>query len=418
MQPPSYDIAEREARLAGMKRVALGLLLAMLALYVVTGLYEATYPWLSYVRAFAEAATVGALADWFAVTALFRHPMGLPIPHTAIVQTRKDDFGETLSRFVAENFLVGDALKPRLRNIRFADAFAQWIAQPNNARRLADDLAGVLTQMLSLSDNRSLRNGVKSSLREFVAGIRLSPLFGNVLEFLLLKDPDQTLVNQLIALARDQLYDNQDRLRESLSERTPWWIPGFVDRRIVERIVNELDDFLTETEDEEEAETKARLVEMIERMIDSLKTDEHLIERGEELKLRLLERPELMRYVSQAVNDLGAYLETAAADADSPLRQRLNAAIENMGQRLLADETLCDDIDRSCREALLHIVERHREAISGILSETVRHWDAEATANRIELAVGRDLQFIRINGTVVGGLVGLTLHTIWHLTAG
>ena len=221
MQPPRYNVAEREARLAGMKRVALALLLAMLLVYVLTGLYETTYPWLSYIRAFAEAATVGALADWFAVTALFRHPMGIPIPHTAIVQTRKQDLGATLSRFVAENFLVGDALRPRLESIHFADAFAQWIALPQNARRLSDDIAGVLTQVLSLSDNRSLRNGVKASLRDFVAGIQLSPLAGSLLEFLLLKDPDQTLVNQVIALARNQLYDNQDRLRESLSERTP-----------------------------------------------------------------------------------------------------------------------------------------------------------------------------------------------------
>ena len=418
MQPPRYNVAEREARLAGMKRVALALLVAMLVLYVVAGLYQPAYGWLSYVRAFAEAATVGALADWFAVTALFRHPMGIPIPHTAIVQTRKDDLGATLSRFVSENFLVGEALKPRLESIRFADAFAQWISRPENARRLADDVASVLTQALTLSDNRSLRNGVKDSLREFVAGIQLAPLFGNVLEFILLKDPEQTLVNQLIELARDQLYDNQDRLRESLSERTPWWMPGFVDRRIVERIVAELDDFLTESEGEEEAETRARLVEMIQKMITALKTDQHLIERGEEMKLRLLERPELMRYVSQAVNDLGSYLETAAADPDSSLRQRLNSAMESMGHRLIADESLSRDIDRSCREAVLYIVDRHRESIAGIISETISHWDAGATAERIELAVGRDLQFIRINGTVVGGLVGLTLHTLWQLFHG
>ncbi|MEO1034500.1 MAG: DUF445 domain-containing protein [Pseudomonadota bacterium] len=415
MQPPSYNIAEREARLAGMKRVALSLLLAMLALYVVTGLYEAMYPWLSYVRAFAEAATVGALADWFAVTALFRHPMGIPIPHTAIVQQRKDELGATLARFVAENFLVIDALRPRLEAIRFADAFAKWVSQEQNARRLADDIAGVLSQVLTLSDNRSLRNGVKAGLRDFISGLRLSPLFGQLLEFVLLKDPDQTLVNQLITLARDQLYDNQDKLRESLSERTPWWIPGFVDRRIVERIVNELDEFLTESEDENEDETKARLVEMLERMIEALKTDEHLIERGEELKEKLLERPELMRYVSRAVNELGAYLDNSLADPESAMRQRLNGAMQGMGERLLADETLCNDVDKSCRETLLYIVDHHRASISSIISETIRHWDADATAKRIELAVGRDLQFIRINGTVVGGMVGLVLHTIWQL---
>ena len=157
---------------------------------------------------------------------------------------------------------------------------------------------------------------------------------------------------------------------------------------------------------------------MIERLVESLKTDEQLIERGEALKERLLERPELMRYVSQAVNDLGAYLEKAAADPDSALRQRLNVVMQNTGDRLKSDPALCADIDRSCREALVHIVDHHRESIAGIISETIRHWDADATARRIELAVGRDLQFIRINGTVVGGLVGLALHTVWQLTSG
>ncbi|MEM1262404.1 MAG: DUF445 domain-containing protein [Pseudomonadota bacterium] len=418
MQPPSYNVAEREARLAGMKRVALALLLLMLAVYVVTGIYELTYPWLSYVRAFAEAATVGALADWFAVTALFRHPLGLPIPHTAIVQRRKNDLGQTLARFVSENFLVVEALRPRLDQIRFADAFAAWLAKPANATRLSDDVAGILAQVLTLSDNRSLRNGVKAGLADFVAGIRLSPLIAQVLEFLLLKDPEQTLINQLITVVREQLNDNQDKLRESLSERTPWWIPGFVDRRIVERIVSELDDFLTEADGEEEAETKARLVEMLERLIASLKEDEHLIERGESLKARLMDRPELARYISQAVNDLGSYLDSALADPKSALRQRLNTAMQGMGERLLGDTELCNDIDNSCREALLYIVDGHRASIASIISETIEHWDADATAQRIELAVGRDLQFIRINGTLVGGLVGLVLHTLWSLTHG
>ncbi|MEM8981575.1 MAG: DUF445 domain-containing protein [Pseudomonadota bacterium] len=418
MQPPSYNVAEREARLAGMKRLALALLLLMLATYIVTGIYEITYPWLSYVRAFAEAATVGALADWFAVTALFRHPLGLPIPHTAIVQRRKDDLGQTLARFVSDNFLVVDALRPRLATIRFADAFAAWLAKPANATRLSDDVAGILAQVVTLSDNRSLRNGVKAGLADFVAGIKLSPLIAQVLEFLLLKDPEQTLVNQLILVVREQLNDNQDKLRESLSERTPWWIPGFVDRRIVERIVSELDDFLTETDGEEEAATKARLVEMLERLIVSLKEDEHLIERGESLKARLMERPELARYISQAVNDLGSYLDTALNDPESALRQRLNTAMQGMGERLLGDAELCSDIDNSCREALLYIVDGHRSSIAGIISETISHWDAEATAQRIELAVGRDLQFIRINGTLVGGLVGLSLHTVWNLIHG
>ncbi len=405
---------ERAARLNRMKRLALALLVAMFGLYIVAGIYEDQHAVLPYIRAFAEAATVGALADWFAVTALFRHPLGIPIPHTAIIQRRKNDIGETLSRFVAENFLVTQALAPRLNEIQFSGLLSKWLSKPANARRLTQDLAGVLTRVVTVTDNRALRDAGKQSLRNLLGRSQLTPLFGELLELLLLKDPEQTLVNGLLSVARRQLDDNRLTLQETLSDRTPWWLPRFVDRRIFDRLIDELDAFLATSRDADDDTARAQLIELLGAMITALKTDEALIERGEALKEKILEHPWLQQFLSGIVNDFSHWLTAALEDPESDLRRHFSNALEALGERLSNDESLQQDLDSSCREALLYVVERYNDSIAGIISETVKNWDAEATALRIEQQVGRDLQFIRINGTIVGGLVGLTLHVLWQ----
>lgn len=404
---------ERARRLARMKALALGLLVFMFALYLLTGFYEAHYPGLSYLRAFAEAATVGALADWFAVTALFRHPLGIPIPHTAIIQRRKDDIGQTLSRFVADNFLVPEALAPRLERVPFAGSLSNWMQRPANADRLAADLAGVLRRVLSFTDNRALRDLTKESLRNLLDKARLTPMFGQLLEFLLLKDPDQTLVNGLLVLARRQLANNRQSLQQSLSDRTPWWLPRFVDRRIFDRLVDELDQYLADTRHKDDDAAKEQLLELLNGLVVALKTDPVLIQRGEDLKEQVLEHPWLLQHLSRLINDFSAWLSDNLDDPNSDLRQRLVDGVSVLGQRLESDEALKLDLDKSCRDTVLYVVQRYNDSIASVISETVKNWDAQATAERIELQVGRDLQFIRINGTLVGGLVGLSLHLIW-----
>ncbi|MEM7276492.1 MAG: DUF445 domain-containing protein [Pseudomonadota bacterium] len=404
---------ERAQRLARMKALALALLVFMFALYLLTGFYEVRYPGLSYVRAFAEAATVGALADWFAVTALFRHPLGIPIPHTAIIQRRKDDIGRTLSRFVADNFLVPDALAPRLERVPFASSLSSWMQRPDNADRLAADLAGVLRRVLSFTDNRALRDLTKESLRSLLDKARLTPLFGQLLEFLLLKDPDQALVNGLLVLARKQLANNRQSLQQSLSDRTPWWLPRFVDRRIFDRLVDELDQYLADTRHKDDDAAKEQLLELLQGLITALKTDPALIQRGEDLKAQVLEHPWLQQHLSKLINDFSSWLSDNLDDPSSDLRQRLVDGVSVLGQRLESDEALKLDLDKSCRDTVLYVVQRYNDSIASVISETVKNWDAQATAERIELQVGRDLQFIRINGTLVGGFVGLSLHLIW-----
>jgi len=407
--------ALRAERLRRMKRVAAGLLVAMLALYVVTGLGEEHYPWLGYVRAFAEAATVGALADWFAVTALFRHPLGLPIPHTAIISRRKDDIGASLAGFVETHFLTAEALAPRLENADFAQGMGRWLASPGNADRLTQDLSVILGRVLASTDNRLLRDLVKSNLQRALSETPLTPTVGQLLDLLLLQDPDQTVINGLVGLARSQLDENRLQLRQHIGERTPWWLPNFVDEQIYRRMVAEIEEVLTGiSTSDTDTEARQRLRRTLEELVVSLKSDEALIERGEEIKHRLLKHPSLKRYLSSVVADVNRFLEEEAADPDSGMRRRIAESLAGAGDTLELNPGLREELDSWFRDTLLYMVTRYRTNISSIISETIAGWDAEATARRIELHVGRDLQFIRINGTLVGGLVGLTLYTLWQ----
>lgn len=408
---------EKARRLARMKRVATALLIAMAALYVLAGYYEPERSWLGYVRAFAEAAMIGALADWFAVTALFRHPLGLPVPHTAIIPKRKDEIGQSLANFVEENFLTVEALAPRLADMDFAEGLGRWIARPGNAERITEDVAVFLRRMLVAVDNRALRELIRDNLREAVGELRVTPFVGQVLEILLLDDPNQTVLNALVRFARGQLDENRGRLRTSIAKRTPRWLPKFVDKRIYERIVTELEELLEGVVAHDDGITKARFREIVEQIVHALKHEDALIERGEILKQDLLSHPELQRYLAGMMADVNAYLSRQAAEPDSALRRRIAAALADLGHALAERPELKRELNAWLRDTLLYVVTRYSTPIGSIVSETVKGWDAKETSARVELQVGRDLQFIRINGTLVGGLVGLALYTTWQAFA-
>ncbi|MEL7297295.1 MAG: DUF445 domain-containing protein [Pseudomonadota bacterium] len=404
----------RARRLRRMKWFAHLLLLTMLAIYIVAGLLQPTYPWLGYVRAFAEAGTVGALADWFAVTALFREPMGLPIPHTAIIKRRKDDIGETLADFIGTHFLSREALLPRLQNIDIVGVTADWLSRGDNAARLTEDVATMLRRVVRTGDNTALRALVKDNLRGTLNDMQITPLLGQLLELLVVNDPDDTLLTGIVELARQQFDDNRVGLRSTVGERTPWWIPGFVDEQIYRRLVNEVEEALADDDSQGEQRAREHLRRVLTDVVDALKNDEELIERGERLKSDLLEHPQLARYLSAVVNDISSFLLREAQDPESSFRQRLTGALVGLGDSMAKEPELRNEINTSLRDAGLYTITRYRDQITRVVSETVRNWDADTAADLIEQRVGRDLQFIRINGTLVGGLAGLTLYTLWH----
>ncbi len=408
---------EKIRRLNAMKRLATGLLLLMAVVFVVAHKAQESYAWLSYVSAFAEAAMIGALADWFAVTALFHHPMGLPIPHTAIIARRKDEIGESLAGFVRDNFLVEDALQPRMRGIDFAIRVGGWMSQADNARRLAGDAGAFARWFLDVFDSTALRHFLRENLQLTMRQVQITPLVGRSLDLLTTGDHHQELMNALTAVARRQLEQNKDRIRERIKTRSPWWLPKFVDQEIYDKLVTEFEDLLDRVGDDSENEARQNFNEEVTRFLDALKNDPEVIARGERLKDELLSHPEIQQYFFDIWNEISVFLSRESADPNSRIRRKIETGIMQFGEALLHSPEMQKQVNDWISDVVLYVVGHYRDEISAVISDTVKRWDAEATSQRIEIQVGRDLQFIRINGTMVGGMVGLLIHTVIQVFA-
>jgi uncharacterized membrane-anchored protein YjiN (DUF445 family) len=404
-----------EHRHRDLQRLALGLLALMCLVFVATHVYAPGGVWLGYVRAFSEAAMVGAIADWFAVTALFRHPLGLPIPHTAIVPRRKDQIGASLARFVRDHFLNRDALAPRLERIDFAAGVARWLALPQNARRLSADAAAFWAWLLGAADDKALRALLSENLHLGLSELKVTPLLGRLLDLLASADRHQVLMDEAVRIAREQLDENRYAIRMRIEEQSPWWLPGFVDEELYERIVTEIERFLDGVGTDAAHPARQRFNEGARAFIERLKSDAELIARGEALKQELLAHPAVQGYLGNLWERISGYLLGETAKEDSELKRRLERGLAGFGEALLGNEPMRVQINGWLGDAIVHVVSNYRDDMAGIIEETVRAWDARDAARRIELQVGRDLQFIRINGTLVGGLAGLVIHALVRL---
>ncbi|NND60065.1 MAG: DUF445 family protein [Gammaproteobacteria bacterium] len=414
MQPGLRE-QEQQRRLRRMKMLATGLLVLMAVVFVLAHLGYDQYPLLGYVRAFAEAAMIGALADWFAVTALFRHPLGIPIPHTAIIPRQKERIGESLANFVRDNFLTPEALRPRLEGTDFAATIGAWISQPENAKKVTHDVAGILNWLLQTVDSDALRDLVRRNLHRSLREVTVAPLIGRVLDLLVRSDHHQQLMDAAVGAARQTLEDNRFAIRMKIRTESPWWIPKFVDEEIYDKIVSEMEGALNRIGTDENHSARMQFNEKVQAFIERLRHDPELIERGEELKDELLDHPAVQRYLADVWLHLSAYLRDQTGDPDSQFLQRISNALVRLGETVSEDPQLSAEINRWTTDALQYLVSQYRTSIANVITETVRGWDPELTARRVELQVGRDLQFIRINGTLVGGLAGLTIYSLIQL---
>lgn len=410
--------AERRARLNRMKAFATALLVLMAVLFVVTKIYEPLHPAIGYARAFSEAAMIGALADWFAVTALFRHPLGLPIPHTAIVRRRKNEIGRSLARFVRDHFLVREAVVARLSRADFASRMGRWLEREENAEALTRDAGRLVGWLLDAVDSQALRDSVRAELGEALSRAPATPAMGALLNTLVADRHAQQLLDVVVRSVREVIVANQDRIRARIDEESPWWLPRFVDEQIFEKIVAEIMSWLDRIGDDGDTEARQRFLEHVGELVERLKTDEALIARGEALKAELLAHPAVRDYVEQLWLKLRMELAAQARNPDSALRRRLLVSLADLGKALRRDPDLAQRVNAWLTDAVIYLVENYREQIAGVVSDTVEGWDADETARRVELNIGRDLQFIRINGTLVGGLVGVTIHTVWTVFVG
>jgi uncharacterized membrane-anchored protein YjiN (DUF445 family) len=402
----------RGAQLVVAKRRATGLLAGVTAVFVVSTVLIHHGAWLAWVQATAVASMVGGLADWFAVTALFRRPLGLPIPHTAIVVERKDRFAETLGSFVQESFLSPDAVVDRLRTAGAVDRVALWLATPANAAGLAAQAADAVVGMADLLRDDDVHEVLMDFLHARLDRVALAPLAGRLLGRLTRDGLHQPTVDAALAGLGRALRERGPELHRRLGDRSPWWLPGPVEDRIVSRMLDRTSTVLAEMAADRTHPLRHQLDEGLIALARNLETSPDLRRRGEELKAELLSQPEVRALAATLWADTKQQLRAQAADPESELRRRLAAAIAHGGSRLHDDPRLAATAQRSVEMTARTVLGRFATELAGLVSGTFARWNAEDTSRRLELLLGPDLQYIRINGTLVGALAGLSLHLV------
>jgi uncharacterized membrane-anchored protein YjiN (DUF445 family) len=409
------DDAERQDRLDAMKRRATGLLAAAAGVFVAATALEARYPWLGYVRATAEASLVGGLADWFAVTALFRHPLGLPIPHTAIVATRKERIGRVLATFVQSHFLSRDVIGAKVRSLHPAERVARWLSQIENTRQIAQQVAsGVAKTLETLPDDEVgtlVRQGVTAQLR----AVRAAPALGQTLQLVLAGNRHQELLNEAVHLAAQAVHDNRELIREQVRSESPWWVPGVVDDLLYQRIVAAFETMLRNIGSDPLHPLRATFDSALRDFVDRLEHSPEAIARAEEIKEAWLADPAVGALSGRLWETMRGAIGRYATRAEGAAPGPLESGIAAFGAALVTNERLLTQINDLVVDTVASVVEQYRPEIGDFIAQTVAGWDPAATSRRFELAVGRDLQFVRINGTLVGGLVGLGIYTISRL---
>ena len=415
---PSPDL-EAKLRLRRMRVIATLLLVAMAVALLASNVLLERWPWLGALRAFSEAALIGGLADWFAVTALFRRPLGLPIPHTAIVPTRKNEIGRALARFIRDNFLVREAIERRLDRADLAERLGAWLAKDENAARVTRDSSAALDWLLRASDGEELRNALGASLRGALdavpVGVGLAALLEVLLDVLLSGEHSQALIDKLVALARAQLENQRVLIRVRIHERSPWWLPKFVDQQIFDELVGGLEQILEAIARDPRHPARTEIAAALRSLRDSLASDPALVARSRTLQSEVIDHPAIRAYAHDLWQRLDADLHAALQDPGSTLRLGVEREIRDIGTALASDPAVAATLNTWLEQLLLYLVENYRDPLSEIVSETIEQWDPDATSRRIELSIGTDLQYIRVNGTLVGGFVGLLLYLGWHL---
>jgi uncharacterized membrane-anchored protein YjiN (DUF445 family) len=399
-----------------MKRLATGLFLLAAAVFLACVLIGSDAgAWVGYVRATAEASMVGALADWFAVTALFRHPMGLPIPHTAIIPRKKDQIGASLGTFVQENFLTRAVVEDKLTTIDVPGRLGDFLAAPGRAERLAGDASAALTALTDLLRDEDVQPAVAGLVDRKLHETPAAPILARVLELVVDGDRHQEVLSVALRGLARFLEENRVVFRAQLGDASPAWVPDWVDDRVFTRAFNGVQLFLEEVGADPQHELRRAYEARLRTYIQALRTDPSTAGRVEELKKELLEHPAVRQWSASLWTNAKNAVLTAAADPESELRARVTGMIGDLARLLQTDPKVRELVQRHTHTVAGYLVERFAGDVADLVGSTVQRWDTEETSHRIELQVGRDLQWIRVNGTVVGGLAGLVIYTVAQL---
>ncbi|MCW0182381.1 MAG: DUF445 domain-containing protein [Zavarzinia sp.] len=410
-QPIPLSDDEKAAALRRMKIMAGSMILVMAAIFLASRFLAPILPWIEIPGAFAEAALVGGLADWFAVTALFRHPMGIPIPHTAIVPRNQARIGSTLGRFVANNFLKPEEVTAKLRQIDLPRIIADWLDKPENRQRAAERMAKSVPGILNALDDEDVGRFLQTNLSARVKDIGVAPILGQIVQLLTNEGHHQRLLDELLERAARLVHDNKELIEKRVDEQLPRWLPKAVDRAVYQKVLAALDSTLEEIRNPE-GPWRQQFDEATKAFVHELRTSPEMRAKGEEILHRLLGNDTLKQYFRDIARSLKERIQRDAMAEDSGLRRQIDSAMRVYGETLTRDPAIRETLQHWIEQAVNSTVVGRREQIGEWIGSIVQKWDPDTIVTKLETQVGRDLQFIRINGTVVGGLIGLGLYLV------
>nr|WP_080793222.1 DUF445 domain-containing protein [Corynebacterium pacaense] len=420
---PSPEVeAQRRRDLRRHKAVATGLLIFAAVVYLLCRFVETregeTATWVGFLRAAAEAGMIGGLADWFAVTALFRYPMGLKIPHTAIIRRKKDQLGEALSGFVGENFLNAPLITEKVRQAKIPDRLGEWLSQPSNGEKVSREAGKLTANVIRAIDPKDAEAVINSALIEKLAEPEWGPPAGRLLEQLIAEGKAEPVVQELSVWLHRKALGSEELITRLLNERRPIWAPKFINELVGDKVYRELIQFTEAVAEDPDHEARQAVRRFLGQLATDLQHDSKMIARVEEVKADVMGSEAIARVAPTVWVSASTSLIDATSNPESILRRKIAELSVTWGGRLLDDAGLRASLDKRITGAAAFLADNYAPEVTGIISETIERWDADEASDKIELMVGKDLQYIRLNGTIVGALAGLAIYTVSHLMFG
>ena len=405
---------EKKIQLRKYKMFATGLFVLMAVLFVVMTILEKKNPahWIGYIRAFSEAAMVGALADWFAVTALFNYPLGIKIPHTNLIENSKERIGDNLGNFVVENFLSPQNIRPYIQKIKISNFVGDWLSKERNQEILMKEVSNIVLDILNKLDDAVVVAFIGKKAKEMSDDLKINQIIGNGLEYILDKKDHQRFITSLSKQIKDYVLNNQEMVKERVKSESYFLIPKFVDNGIAEKITKGLSTYFEEVELDENHSLRNEITQKLYSFSKEIQTEEKWVEEFRSIKNDFLKEEKIQQYSTDIWNSIKKSLFTELEENQSSLKNYIRKNLAELSQNLKTDEVLQNKIDHWVQATAYKYILKNTHQFGALISSTVGNWEGKELSAKMELEVGKDLQFIRVNGTIVGGLVGLIIYTI------
>ena len=405
---------EKKIQLRNYKMFATGLFVLMAVIFVVMTILEKKNPahWIGYIRAFSEAAMVGALADWFAVTALFHYPLGIRIPHTNLIENSKERIGDNLGNFVVENFLSPQNIRPYIQKLKISNFVGDWLSKERNQENLMKELSKIVLDILNKLDDTEVVNFIGKKAKEMTDDVKINEIIGNGLDYVLDKNDHQRFITNLSKQIKDYVLNNQKMVKERVKSESFFLIPKFVDDGIAEKITKGLSNYFEEVELDENHSLRAEITQKLYEFSKEIQTEEKWVEEFRTIKNDFLKEEKIQQYSTDIWNSIKKSLSKELEEEQSALKNYLRKNLAELSENLKTDEKFQNKIDNWVRVTAYKYILKNTHQFGALISSTVGNWEGKELSEKLELEVGKDLQFIRVNGTIVGGFVGLIIYTV------